>query len=238
QYPLSAAIYRIIAKGDEQYADFLHETGYGKGFKLFTFSQIDCAYKIAGDRFKILSDSALVLVAFHLPEAAEGFIKGLFQNERIEIADKKSKATFQVETVEAVRGILTGKNENEIITITVRPLSPVVAALPNERGHKDYLAPGDEGFVKNILFNWRNKIESCFDIETARSAILIVETLLSGYTPKSRLVAIREGKPEETRIRGWMNFRIKLTAEKRFLELLLNAGMGEFNAMGFGMIGE
>ena len=40
QYPLSAAIYRIIAKGDAQYVSFLHERGYGKGFKLFTFSLI------------------------------------------------------------------------------------------------------------------------------------------------------------------------------------------------------
>jgi len=32
QYPLSSAIYRIIAKGDRQYADFLHEKGYGKEY--------------------------------------------------------------------------------------------------------------------------------------------------------------------------------------------------------------
>ncbi len=35
-YPLSAAIYRIIAKGNADYADFLDGQGYGKGFKLFT----------------------------------------------------------------------------------------------------------------------------------------------------------------------------------------------------------
>lgn len=43
QYPLSAALYRIISKGDANYAQFLHEKGYGKkdkGFKLCAFSQL------------------------------------------------------------------------------------------------------------------------------------------------------------------------------------------------------
>jgi CRISPR-associated endoribonuclease Cas6 len=46
QYPLSSALYRIIAKGDAKNAEFLHGTGYGKGFKFFTFSQINCPFKI------------------------------------------------------------------------------------------------------------------------------------------------------------------------------------------------
>ena len=44
QYPLSAAIYRIISKGDKEYANLLHEKGYGKGFKLFTFSQLNVPF--------------------------------------------------------------------------------------------------------------------------------------------------------------------------------------------------
>jgi len=30
QYPLSSSIYKILAKGDKEYAQFLHEEGYGK----------------------------------------------------------------------------------------------------------------------------------------------------------------------------------------------------------------
>lgn len=57
QYPLSAAIYRIIAKGNAAYAHFLHEQGYGKkdkGFKLFTFSQLNVPFKIEGDRMWLM----------------------------------------------------------------------------------------------------------------------------------------------------------------------------------------
>ncbi|MBS1744677.1 MAG: CRISPR-associated endoribonuclease Cas6, partial [Bacteroidetes bacterium] len=40
----------------------------------------------------------------------------------------------------------------------------------------------------------------------------------------------------ETKIRGWMNFGLKVTAEKRFAELLQNAGLGLYNAMGCGCV--
>jgi CRISPR-associated endoribonuclease Cas6 len=45
-YPLSFWLYGIIAKADENYADFLHNKGYElsnrKRFKHFTFSDLRC----------------------------------------------------------------------------------------------------------------------------------------------------------------------------------------------------
>jgi CRISPR-associated endoribonuclease Cas6 len=96
QYPLSAALYRVIAKGDAHYADFLHKTGYGKGFKFFTFSQINCPFRITKDRLQIFGNELSFQVSFHLPEAMENFIKGLFQSEKIDIADKKYRASFTI----------------------------------------------------------------------------------------------------------------------------------------------
>lgn len=51
QYPLSAVIYKILRRADQEYASFLHETGYRaanslKSFKLFTFSDIKTPFKI------------------------------------------------------------------------------------------------------------------------------------------------------------------------------------------------
>ncbi len=63
QYPLSAAIYKIIAKGDSEYASFLHEAGYRIGFKLFSFSQINCPFNIQGDRMQLLSTELTFQVA-------------------------------------------------------------------------------------------------------------------------------------------------------------------------------
>ena len=100
QYPLSSAIYKILAKGDTEYAAFLHEKGYKKGLKLFSFSQLNVPFKIQGDRLRLLSNEVEFQVSFHIPEAMENFVKGLFQSETIDIADKKSKVSFKVKSVE------------------------------------------------------------------------------------------------------------------------------------------
>lgn len=235
-YPLSSALYRIIAKGDAQYASFLHETGYGKGFKFFTFSQINCPFKIEGSRMLLLSNELSFQAAFHLPPAAENFIKGLFQSEKIDIADKASGAGFTITSVESLPNPLQQHKHNEVVNIQLKPLSPVVAGLPNEKGMYNFLAPADPRFTESILYNWRSKIEACYDAATASGALLMAEVVPMKNPPKSRLITIKAGKPEETKIRGWMNFGLKVTAEKRFAELLLNAGAGVYNAMGCGCV--
>lgn len=236
QYPLSAAIYKIISKGDADYAAFLHGKGYGKGFKFFSFSQIEGQYRIEGDRFNILSRDISLQISFHLPEAAQGFIKGLFSNETIEVADKKSKGIFRIERVESMANPLVRYADNDVEMVWLKPMSPIVAVMPNERGKDDYLAPDDPAFVENLIYNWRQKITAIFGKEAGDEALLLIEATFYNNPPKSRLVAIKEGTKEQTRIRGWMNFKLKVTAEKRFLELLINGGVGINNATGFGCV--
>lgn len=236
QYPLSAALYKIIAKGDADYAAFLHESGYGKGFKLFTFSQINCPFKIQGDRLQLLSNELTFQVAFHLPQAMESFVKGLFRSEKIDIADKKSKASCAVSSIESLPDSLQLHQPNEIISVLLKPLSPVVAGIQNEKGNYVFLSPEDNSFAKSIIYNWRNKIETCYDSNASSPAILLAETVLHKDAPKSRLITIKADTASQTKIRGWMNFALKVTAEKRFIELLLNAGCGVYNSMGCGCV--
>ncbi|TZF81280.1 CRISPR-associated endoribonuclease Cas6 [Pedobacter sp. BS3] len=236
QYILSSAIYRIITKGDSAYAGFLHTSGYGKGFKLFTFSQISCPFKIAGDRLQLLGDELSFQVAFHLPPAAENFVKGLFQSEHIDIADKRSKATFSVRSVESLPDPLQGYKDNVVINIQLKPLSPVVAGLQNEKGNYVFLSPDDARFADSLIYNWRNKIATCYDEATAAAALLMMEVTPLKQPFKSRLIAIKAGTPQETKIRGWMNFGLKVTGEKRFVEILMNAGCGVYNSQGMGFV--
>lgn len=235
-YPLSAAIYRVIAKGDVEYADFLHGQGYGKGFKLFTFSQLNGPFKLAGDRLSLSGPEASFQVAFHLPEAMESFVKGLFQSERIDIADKQSKISFSVKSVESLPNPLQQFKENELVNIQLKPLSPIVAGLQNDKGNYDFLSPEDPRFVESLVYNWRSKISTCYDEQTAADALLMMDIISMKYPFKSRLMTIKANTPEQTRIRGWMNLGLKLTGEKRFVELLLNAGAGVYNSMGCGCV--
>lgn len=235
-YPLSSAIYRIIARGDAHYAAFLHEKGYGKGFKFFSFSQLSVPFRIEGDRMRLLSDEVTFRVAFHLPKAMESFIKGLFQSEQIEIADKKSRGVFRVKSIESLPDPLQQYAENEMVQIRLSPLSPVVAGLQNEKGYYDFLEPDDDRFSESLVYNWRSKIASCYDEPTAHSALLLLEVTPGKHPAKSRLITIKADTPEETKIRGWINFGLKVTAERRFVGLLLNAGVGVYNSQGFGSI--
>ncbi len=239
QYPLSAAIYRIIAKGDAEYARFLHETGYGKGFKFFTFSQLNVPFRMDGerkDRMRLMGDEASFQVAFHLPQAMESFVKGLFQSEQIDIADKKSKVSFTVKSVESLANPLQQYKEHELVNIQLKPLSPIVAGLQNEKGYYDFLSPEDKRFTESLIYNWRNKIATCYNDATASSALLMIEIIPVKQPFKSRLITIKADTPEETKIRGWMNFGLKVTGEKRFVELILNSGAGVYNSMGCGSV--
>lgn len=236
QYPLSAAIYKIIAKGNAEYASFLHETGYGKGFKFFTFSQVYCPFKIHGDRLHLMGHELTFQIAFHLPQAMESFVKGLFQSQKIDIADKKSKASFTIQSVESLPDCLKQYKDNEIISVRLKPLSPVVAGVQNEKANYDFLSPEDARFTESIIYNWRNKIKTCYDEITSTTALLLMEIIPMSQPFKSRLITIKSGTAEETKIKGWMNFGLKITAEKRFTELLLNAGAGVYNSQGMGYV--
>ncbi|MEJ5088903.1 CRISPR-associated endoribonuclease Cas6 [Sphingobacterium faecium] len=236
QYPLSSAIYKIIAKGDREYANFLHESGYGKGFKLFCFSQISCPFKIENDRLRLLNPELSFYVSFHLPETMENFVKGLFQSETLDIADHKSKISFNVKSVESLPNRLTDYKENELINISMKPLSPIVASMPRESGISEYLAPSDPRFIESLIYNWRSKIATCYNEQKASEALLLLETISFVKSAKSRLITIKADAAEETKIKGWWNFGLKVTAERRFVELLLNSGIGRENSMGLGFV--
>ncbi len=63
QYPVSAWIYKVLARGDNQFSEFLHEQGFcmenQKTFKLFTFSN-----------FMFPTDKARQILSFQIPVAA------------------------------------------------------------------------------------------------------------------------------------------------------------------------
>lgn len=238
QYPLSSAIYNILSKGDAEYSQFLHEKGYGKGYKFFTFSDLKFRYKRVGDRMLILDDSVSLKVCFHLPEASQKFVEGLFRSETIVIADKKSRAEFVMQSIIAETNPLNDITDSkEIIQVVVRAESPIVAGSKKEDGKYDFKSPDDSEFVTCLIYSWREKISAAYDYDTGLNAILIVEVEFYNNPYRSRLVHIKDGTTASTQIRGYLNFKLKLTAEKRFVELILNAGLGLYSAQGMGCVG-
>jgi len=242
QYPLSAIIYKIIQQADEKYSAFLHNEGYrldnGKSFKLFSFSDLKVPYSIQGDRFVINGVPAALTISFHVDEAATNFIKGLFINQQFDIADKISGAHFSVSEVQLLPDAVASVKDDEP-DIILQPLSPLVVGRKNERGNYDFLSPADADFSEWLIHNWIEKYKAVtneINAEELRKRIGI-ELLTAPQEIKSRLITIKAFTPQQTRIRGFVNFRIKAKAPKPMLELAMNAGMGLYNAMGCGCVG-
>lgn len=243
QYPLAAAIYKIIQRADGEYAKFLHDTGYkkeGKSFKLFTFSDIRIPFAIQDDRMLMKEQEALLIVCFHLPDAAGHFIKGLFMNQELEVADKKSKVTFRVQQVESVQVMPVHATESSM-KVTLQPLSPLVTGWKNDRGHYDYLRPQDANFTHSLLHNWLEKYSAVYDTTTAEIEMLKdsikINVRLFPHPPQQRLITIKAGTDAATKLRGYMKFQLVIEAPARLIEMAMGSGLGLYNAMGMGCVG-
>jgi CRISPR-associated endoribonuclease Cas6 len=244
QYPLSAAIYKIIEQADEQYSTFLHDQGYrlfnGKSFKLFSFSDLRVPFRIQGDRLHINGSPASLIISFHIDEAATNFIRGVFINQQLDIADKISRTQFLVTHVQLLPDPFASVHHTEP-EVVLQPLSPLVVGRKNSKGNYDYLSPADLDFKEWIIHNWIEKYKAIngnftIDAETIKNRIGI-QLLTPKQEIKSRLITIKAFTPEQTQLRGFTKFRMKVKAPKPLLELAMNAGMGLYNAQGMGCVG-
>jgi CRISPR-associated endoribonuclease Cas6 len=235
QYPLSAAIYKIIQQADAMHSSFLHDSGYGKGHKLFVFSDLKVPFAVQQDRLLLKGHTAELMLCFHMPKTSESFIEGLFLAQEFDVADQKSKVRFRVNSVEMLPDPLLEFEQNDFIKVDLFPISPVVAAVKASNGHYSFLSPEDVDFASSIQHNCLEKIKSAGLVGVDESEINISVVLLKN-PPKSRLITIKANSPEETKIRAWQNFLLRIEAPKPVVNLLLNAGVGLYNAQGMGCV--
>lgn len=242
QYPLSSAIHSIMRKSDAKFASFFHDVGYGpERYKLFTFSDISIPFTSKGDRMLLLGQSGILRICFHIPEAAENFIKGIFLNERISIGDKTSQVIFRVQEIENCLITLPPSAE-DIITVVVQPISPLVVSgrRPEKSAPCEYYSPYQLPFIDRLIFSWIQKYkaisgETDTTIQILRDQIQ-AEILFFGNPPVERRITIKDGRDDAQKIRGYTRFGLKLTAPKKMINLALNSGLGIKNSIGMGCI--
>ena len=239
QYPLSAVIYKIISRADADYASFLHEQGYkhgNKSFKLFTFSDLKTPFTRQENCMVMTTPNASLTVCFQVPDAAENFIKGLFINQQLDIANSDDKASFSVQQVIAEKTPAFF----DINEIELQPISPIVVGRLNERGNYDYVSPEEFDFTSLILNNLISKYAACYTVEEqelqALSGLVTIRLNFFKQPPRSRLIAIKNGTPAATQIRGFDKFRLRVKGPEKLIALALNAGIGMHNAMGMGCV--
>jgi len=238
QYELSSWIYKVLNSSDNDFARWLHETGYinqNRKFKLFTFSNLRPEkYKIEGDRLKIESGHTGLTISFYLPGVAEHFIKGLFMDQVIRLGDRYTSAEFRVSLVEKL-------NDPDFKrTMSFRTISPLTISRNDgtESKHAQYLSPDAPVYGELLINNLLNKYKALSDngLINVKDSTLKTEGIIAfNLTDKSRqkLIRIKAGTAEETFIKGYI-FSFTFDAPVELMRIGYYGGFGEKNSLGFG----
>lgn len=236
QYPLSAAIYKILAQASPDYAAFLHDQGYpapsGRLMKLFTFSKLWIP-RVRRDGQVLKGGRGpwrLQVGSPMLDEFVQNFVLGLFESAEIAIGGQGVHAAFQVEQVEALP-------TPEFKQVTrFKCLSPIVVSTMHEHGGRlqpYYYRPADTGISEALQKNLLEKYEIIHADKPGDTRLEF--HLESQDRPKSKLLTLKQGTPEATQIKAFETY-FTLEGSAELMQVAWECGLGEHNSQGFGMV--
>ncbi len=215
-YTIATIIYNAL--DDQDYATELHDD---RGFKYFTFSQVQIP-KLQIDSDGLISKDG----RFHVfvSSASEEFIRnlwhGLFKDPYVDFHGAK----VEVEKTE----ILEKPSFNE--SMEFRTLSPIVIRTIKNGKTWDLPAAAPQFWMQlkdNLLKKYKQ-----FHRNYDGNEDIIVD--LNEKTVKQKRVIIKKGDLEIYHRAYQMRF--EMSADLRLLEFAYDAGLGEKTGMGFGMI--
>ncbi|PTN09607.1 CRISPR-associated endoribonuclease Cas6 [Mangrovibacterium marinum] len=234
QYYISAWIYKVLKQADSDFAQFLHERGYGQSdsklYKLFCFSRLNFGRpKLWKEKklFEISAPQIELQISFDVDQAATNFIKGLFMSQEFYLGDRFNGIDFKVTGVEA----LPEPEFRE--TMRYRLQTPwVVSFQPEAACNPQYLSPGDEAFdalaTKHLIEKYNNTRQP-LSIGTEQVGMRrLTDFKRAGFV-------VKPGTAQQTRIVGNL-FDFELTAPVELHRLIWNAGASEKSSSGFGWV--
>lgn len=246
QYEMSASLYKSLYRIDQDFAKWLHEQGVKdqfKNFKYFTFSRLQIPnrqYQFKGDHLLLKPGEVEWLVTFALPDGGFKYFSSLLDQQEISVGNKKHRADFRIRSVEQVDEPDYREIDAFYALSPICVSKPVVDRAGNQKA--EYLHPGHEEYKGRLIDNLWFKLraldpdhELCQRPDNLeqikRDASFSVES-----DPQSKLIKIKQGTPGQTQIRGYL-YRFSLHVPPPLIKMGYQAGVGEKNPMGFGMIG-
>lgn len=237
---LSSLIYNIVDRSSSEFAEKLHAEGYrlqNKSFKLFTYSPLFIAGK--GRKWSIHDDGRMsthdnplqFTISSPKSEFIEHLVVGLLHEPIVRVGHEQ----FRVETVR--------KLDPPRFTADMRfvALSPIVCKTKSDAArYAQYLFPGDAGFEEKLCENLTRKYEALHGRPYAGEGATLRFNIDPGYLQRrngkvQKLVAIKEGRPDETLVKGTLA-PFRLEAPPELMEIGYECGFGEKNSQGFGMV--
>ena len=240
-YYLSAAIYSWIETSSPEYSAFLHDKGFSlegttKRFKHFCFSQLEVPErKIENGRLRILSPTVTWYVSMPVEQSLQHLVVGMFEKREFYIEREENR--FVIEQVETLPEPKWGRR------MTFRMLSPVTVSTMHERNGRllpEYLLANDERLADLSRQNILNKYRSLYGNEPEDTEFVCTLdnefiTRRGGPEKISKLITIKEGRPDETKVRGFM-CPLHIEGNPALIALAYESGLGEKNSLGFGML--
>lgn len=246
QYELAGFIYKMLADADHKFANQMHRYGITEGlrsYKYFTFSRIHLdrnSYSFRGDHLELKQGKATWNVSFSLPATGFFLFQSLLDNRTLTVANNKHKAEFSIDEVAFIN-----KDSEQVKPHIFRCESPICVSKPVERldGNiqASYLKPDHPEFSIRLIKNlWQKLYQLKPDHALCENKSILLDILQNHeYSilsdPKSKLITLKNGQAGQTQVRGYL-YEFKLDIPRPLIEVGLGAGMGEKNAMGFGMV--
>lgn len=236
QYYLSSWIYKRIAGGDREFANFLHEQGYRMGhrkFKLFNFSPIDFRpYLLHKGRgvFELQGNSVSFEFSCALPDIAAPLIKGIFRDATAGLGDRINRVDFMVSHIE----LLPEPDFREVMDYYVRSLCLVTRAPQGEERYGQYLFPGDGTFTRRLEENLLNKYQTVGQalVVTWADEGLCSLTVEVGQHYKKKKIRLKPFTPQQTDIKGGSEFECRISAPVEVQKVVWEVGLGEKGSIG------
>lgn len=238
QYELSSLIYRLIDRADSDFSEFLHGAGYvafGKKYRLFVFSRLkfDQYQVIKGtDRIVHEGRKAWFEISFLIDRAAEGFIRGLFLDQGLEIGDRRGSVAYTITQVAGQQPPLFSE------WMTYRCLSPIFIRRKRPEGGEDYLHPGDRDFWILLVRNLTAK-QQALALASAEGDLLTTCLPHFDYKVLGKVykngVTIKQHTERETKLIGYA-FEFSLRLPKELQEIGYYGGFGHLGSQGFGCV--
>ena len=245
QYPLSAAIYKILYSASSEYANFLHEKGYisakGKPLKLFTFSYLYIPRVRTNNGMLIaygFPPCYLMISSPLLEDFIQNLVIGLFENQEIEIGNNYTVGRFQITQVESTAAPIFSHCDK------FKCLSPFVLTtmrLKNDKLMPHYYRPDDEELGEALRQNLIQKYQTIYKHlpQNQNLNFRLDENYIKhkgGIDKITKLITIKENNElEQTKIRA-IFAPFYLSGSSELKTIAWEAGIGNHCSQGFGMI--
>lgn len=233
QHLLTGIVYRFLACSDEEYARFLHDEGYApnggpKRFKLFCFSGLRAKRRRIEREMLWLGPG---MVEWHIGSPKEEFLQnfatGLLAQGELAVG------TQRLPIVQA-QALPTPEFSSGTARFTC--LTPLVTSVPTEGGGKTYLRPSEgAAFSEALRGNLLHKYKALHGDAPEAGADCFAIAFDADYLARNPHGGTKKITFKATEIIGALA-PFMVTGTPELIALGYEAGFGELNAGGFGMV--